>query len=221
MNDWRRSLKIVSTTVLVTSAAWLIGGAILFERMRQAGELAGASTVPMMSASAMPRQVAQSAPTSQTTLASAVATPVAVPPLLIPVAGVRREQLVDTFTQSRDGGARVHQAIDIMAPRGTPVIAAAAGQVEKLFVSRLGGNTVYVRSPERTLIYYYAHLDAYAPGLAAGQAVRQGQPLGTVGSTGDASPDGPHLHFEIQQTGRDGGWWQKIAALNPYPLLRR
>ena len=221
MSDWRRTLKIVSTTVLVTSAAWLIGGAILFERMRQSGDPAGASTVALAGASAAPPQVAQIGPTSQTTLASTVVTPVNVPPLIIPVAGVRREQLVDTFTQSREGGARVHHAIDIMAPRGTPVIAAAAGQVEKLFVSGLGGNTVYVRSPERTLIYYYAHLDAYAPGLAAGQTVRQGQPLGTVGSTGDASADAPHLHFEIQQTGRDGGWWQKIAALNPYPLLKR
>ena len=128
---------------------------------------------------------------------------------------------MDTFTQSRDGGARVHHAIDIMAPRGTLVIAAAGGQVQKLFVSVLGGNTLYVRSPERTLVYYYAHLDSYAPGLAAGQTVRQGQPLGTVGSTGDASPDAPHLHFEIQQTAPESGWWQHTVALNPYPLLSR
>ena len=143
------------------------------------------------------------------------------PPLVIPVSGVRRDQLVDTFTQSRQGGARVHNAIDIVAPRGTPIIAATGGTVEKLFVSALGGNTAYVRSPERTLIYYYAHLDAYAPGLAAGQVVRQGQLLGTVGSTGDASPDAPHLHFEIQQTGPNTGWWQHSVSLNPYPLLRR
>lgn len=221
MSDWRRTLKIVSTTALVTSAAWLIGGAILFERMRHVGGPASSPTVPVASSSLIAPQVGKEGPSPQTTLASVVAAPVNVPPLIIPVAGVRREQLVDTFTQSRSGGARVHHAIDIMAPRGTPVTAAAAGQVEKLFVSRLGGNTVYVRSPERTLLYYYAHLDVYAPGLAAGQMVRQGQPLGTVGSTGDASADAPHLHFEIQQTARDSGWWQKIAALNPYPLLRR
>ena len=213
MNNWRHTAKIISTTVLVTSAAWLIGGAVLFERMRQTGDFAGASGEV--------RKPLKGWTGSQPTLASANVLPVSVPRLLIPVAGVQRGQLVDTFTQSREGGARAHNAIDILAPRGTPVIAAAAGQVEKLFVSGLGGNTVYIRSPERTLIYYYAHLDTYAPGLAERQTVRQGQLLGTVGSTGDASPDAPHLHFEIQQSGPGGGWWQHIVSLNPYPLLRR
>ena len=213
MSDWRHTAKIISTTVLVTSAAWLIGGAVLFERMRQMGDFDGRSEVA--------REDTVDRTGTQTTLASAVVAPVSVPRLLIPVAGVQRGQLVDTFTQSREGGARVHNAIDIPAPRGTPVIAAAAGQVEKLFVSARGGNTVYVRSPERTLIYYYAHLDAYAPGLVERQSVRQGQPLGTVGSTGDANPAAPHLHFEIQQAGPAGGWWQNTVSLNPYPLLRR
>lgn len=212
MSDWRHTAKIISTTVLVTSAAWLIGGAVLFERLRQSGDFAGGPGAA--------RALAETRPGSQS-LASAVMMPVSVPQLVIPVAGVQRRQLVDTFTQSREDGARAHNAIDIPALLGTPVIAAAAGQVEKLFVSVKGGNTVYVRSPERTLIYYYAHLDTYAPGLAEGQAVRQGQALGTVGSTGDASPDAPHLHFEIQQTGPGGRWWQHTVSLNPYPLLRR
>ena len=213
MSDWRHTAKIISTTVLVTSAVWLIGGAVLFERMRLMGDFDGTSEVA--------REDTVDRTGTQTTLASAVVAPVSVPRLLIPVAGVQRGQLVDTFTQSREGGARVHNAIDIPALRGTPVIAAAAGQVEKLFVSARGGNTVYVRSPERTLIYYYAHLDAYAPGLVERQSVRQGQPLGTVGSTGDANPAAPHLHFEIQQVGSAGGWWQNTVSLNPYPLLRR
>ena len=213
MSDWRHTAKIISTTVLITSAAWLIGGAVLFESMRQAGNFDPTSEVA--------REDAVDRTGTQTTLASAVVAPVSVPRLMIPVAGVQRGQLVDTFTQSREGGARAHNAIDILAPRGTPVIAAAAGQVERLFVSKRGGNTVYVRSPERTLIYYYAHLDTYAPGLAERQSVRQGQPLGTVGSTGDANPDAPHLHFEIQQTGPGGKWWQPTVSLNPYPLLRR
>ena len=144
-----------------------------------------------------------------------------VPRLVIPVRGERRDRLIDTFTQAREGGMRAHNAIDIIAPRGTPVIAAAAGQVEKLFVSARGGNTVYVRSPDRTLIYYYAHLDAYAPGLAGKKLVRQGEPLGTVGFSGDASPEAPHLHFEIQQTTPDAGWWKGKVQLNPYPLLMR
>ena len=147
--------------------------------------------------------------------------PAVVPRLTIPVSGVRPNQLVDTFTQAREGGVRTHNAIDIMAPLGTPVVAAAAGRVEKLFVSARGGNTVYVSSPDRTLIYYYAHLDAYAPGLIDQQTVRQGQPLGTVGFSGDASPDAPHLHFEIQQTTPDASWWKGKVQLNPYPLLMR
>ena len=213
MTEWRRTAKIVSTTFLVTSAAWLIGGAVLLERMRQTP---GAQSEPAALSGAM-NEGAQDQPTIA---ASVMASP-SVPRLVIPVSGVRREQLVDTFTQSREGGARAHNAIDIMAPRGTPVVAAAAGQVEKLFVSVRGGNTIYVRSPDRTLIYYYAHLDAYAPGLAERQAVRQGQPLGTVGFSGDASPDAPHLHFEIQQAAPQAGWWKGKVSLNPYPLLIR
>ncbi len=138
--------------------------------------------------------------------------------LLIPVAGVEAGQLADTFAQAR-GAGRPHDAIDIMAPRGTAVLAAAEGTVEKLFLSRGGGGiTAYVRSPDRRLIYYYAHLDAYAPGLREGQAVRRGDPLGTVGSTGNASPAGPHLHFAIHEMRPDERWWQG-RAVNPYPLL--
>jgi peptidoglycan LD-endopeptidase LytH len=211
MSDWRRTAKIVSTTMLVTSAAWLIGGAILFERMRDVD----ATLAPAQS-------VSIGSDRNQREDGAAVKLgPPRVPHLTVPVAGVSPRQLVDTFTQARDGGARSHNAIDIMAPLGTPVIAAAAGRVERLFVSARGGNTVYVRSPDRTLIYYYAHLDAYAPGLAEEQSVAQGQPLGTVGFSGDASPEAPHLHFEIQQTTPDAGWWKGKVQLNPYPLLMR
>ena len=214
MSDWRSTAKIISTTVLVTSAVWLIGGAIVFERVRQAG---GSQTT------SKPVQVASDghAGTDRVTLAAAVLGPPNVPRLIVPVIGVRPGQLVDTFTQAREGGVRTHNAIDIMAPLGTPVVAAAEGQVERLFVSVRGGNTVYVRSPDRALIYYYAHLDAYAPGLAEKQTVSQGQPLGTVGYSGDASPEAPHLHFEIQQTTPDAGWWKGKVQLNPYPLLIR
>lgn len=209
MSDWRRTAKTIVTTFLVTSAAWLIGGAVLFERWRSEAETVGAAETVAPGAAG---------PAGEPTLAAAVAGS-RVPGLVVPVRGVRREQLIDTFTQSRAGGARVHNAIDIMAPRGTPVIAAAAGTVEKLFVSKLGGNTIYIRSPDRTLIYYYAHLDAYRPGLVAGGAVPQGAQIGTVGFSGDASPEAPHLHFEIQQTTPDAGWWQHSVSLNPYPLL--
>jgi murein DD-endopeptidase MepM/ murein hydrolase activator NlpD len=139
--------------------------------------------------------------------------------LMIPVAGVRRDQLVDTFSQARAQGARHHDAIDIMAPRGTPVIAAAAGRVEKLFLSKDGGNTVYVRSPDGRRIYYYAHLDHYAPALAEGVALPQGAPIGVVGSTGNADPAAPHLHFAVWMTTPERKWWEEAVALNPFPLL--
>ena len=139
--------------------------------------------------------------------------------LAIPVAGIRPEQLADTYTQSRAGGARAHNAIDIMAPRGTPVMAAAPGTVEKLYFSRGGGGiSAYVRSPDRRWIYYYAHLDAYAPGLREGQVLRQGDPVGTVGFTGNANPAGPHLHFAVHAM-EEGESWHEGTAVNPYPLL--
>ena len=138
--------------------------------------------------------------------------------LAIPVLGVRREQLIDTFEQAR-GEDRHHKALDIMAPLGTPVIAAAAGRVEKLFVSKGGGNTVYIRSPNRRTIYYYAHLDRYAPSLAEGMAVQPGTLLGTVGYTGNANPAGPHLHFAVLATTPERRWSEPGTPINPYVLL--
>jgi murein DD-endopeptidase MepM/ murein hydrolase activator NlpD len=151
---------------------------------------------------------------------SAVGAPLVVTPsgLAIPVAGVKPDQLVDTYSAARANG-RVHDATDIMAPHGTPVVAATAGTVEKLFFSHGGGGiTAYVRSPDGQWQYYYAHLDSYAPGLHEGQPVKQGDPIGRVGSTGDASPNAPHLHFAINRMGSGQRWWQG-TPINPYPLL--
>ena len=139
--------------------------------------------------------------------------------LAIPVAGIRADQLTDTYTASRGGGSRVHNAIDIMAPRGTPVVSATDGMVEKLFFSRGGGGiTAYVRSPDGVWLHYYAHLDAYAPGLAEGQRIKRGDPIGTVGISGNANPSGPHLHYAIYRMSPGERWWQG-APVNPYPLL--
>lgn len=139
--------------------------------------------------------------------------------LALPVAGIRPTQLVDTYTQARAGGARVHDAIDIMAPHGAPVVAAAPGKVEKLFFSEGGGGiTAYVRSPDGNWIYYYAHLQDYAPGLKEGAMVKRGDPIGRVGATGNANPDGPHLHFAVHRV-RNGERWHEGSAINPYPLL--
>jgi peptidoglycan LD-endopeptidase LytH len=137
----------------------------------------------------------------------------------IPVAGVKAGDLQDTYTQSRSSGARVHNAIDIMAPHGTPVVAAAPGKVEKLFDSKGGGGiTAYVRSPDGKWMFYYAHLQAYAPGLHEGQVIKQGDAIGLVGSTGNANPAGPHLHFAINKMAQ-GEKWYDGTPINPYPLL--
>ena len=139
--------------------------------------------------------------------------------LAVPVEGIKPAQLSDTFTQARAGGARSHDAIDIMAAEGTPVLSASEGKVEKLFFSDGGGGiTVYVRSPDQRWTYYYAHLQGYAPGLAEGQQVKRGQLLGRVGHTGNANPAGPHLHFAINRMEPGQRWWQG-SPINPYPLL--
>ena len=139
--------------------------------------------------------------------------------LAIPVAGINERGLIDTYTQSRGGGARVHNAIDIMAARGTPVVAAAPGTVEKLYFSDGGGGiSAYVRSEDGQWMYYYAHLDAYAPGLKEGQKVRRGDPVGTVGFTGNANPAGPHLHFAVNRMAPGESWYQG-TPVNPYPML--
>ncbi len=140
--------------------------------------------------------------------------PSAVEDLMIPVVGVQAADLVDTFTDARSQG-RVHDAIDILAPRGTPVVAANDGHVVKLFTSVRGGLTVYQFDPQDQVIYYYAHLDSYAPGLAEGQMLHRGDRIGLVGSTGNASAEAPHLHFEIEILGPEKQWWH-ATSINPF-----
>lgn len=137
--------------------------------------------------------------------------------LLVPVAGVAVSQLTDTFDEGRDGG-RVHRALDILAPRGTPVLAADDGRVLRVRPNALGGNTVYATDPAGRVVYYYAHLDAYRTGLAEGQTVARGDVLGTVGTTGNAPKDTPHLHFQVMAMPADGKYWDG-DAINPYPLF--
>jgi murein DD-endopeptidase MepM/ murein hydrolase activator NlpD len=136
--------------------------------------------------------------------------------LAIPVAGIRPDQLVDTYQDAR--GNRTHGALDIMAQRGTLVVAAAPGMVEKIFESEAGGHTVYVRTDGGRWMQYYAHLDGYAAGLGEGMHVSRGQIIGTVGSTGNANPEGPHLHFEVKRMEPGEKWYQGLG-INPYPLL--
>jgi len=137
--------------------------------------------------------------------------------LAIPVSGIERGQLRNHFNDRR-GGGRPHHAIDIMAPRGTPVLAVDDGKVVKLFLSVAGGITIYQSNPAGDLMYYYAHLDRYAPGLKEGRVVQKGEVLGLVGSTGNANPAGPHLHFAISKFPPSREWW-KGEPVNPYPIL--
>ena len=143
----------------------------------------------------------------------------AVPGLLaVPVAGYPRAAIENNWGDARGGGTRVHHGTDIMAPGGAKVVAAAAGTIEKLFQSHLGGTTLYVRSLDRRWTYYYAHLAGYAPGIHEGQAVKAGDHLGFVGDTGDAGPGNYHLHFGVERLSPDQRWWQGEET-NPYPLL--
>jgi murein DD-endopeptidase MepM/ murein hydrolase activator NlpD len=137
-------------------------------------------------------------------------------PLIVPVAGVDRSAMRDMFNEVR--GNKRHEAIDILAPRGTPVIAADDGVVKKLFTSVPGGLTVYEFDPDQRFCYYYAHLDAYAPALHEGQPLHRGEILGYVGTTGNAPKDTPHLHFALIRLDADKRWW-KGTYVNPYPLL--
>ena len=137
--------------------------------------------------------------------------------LRLPVAGVVASQLHDTFDEGRDEG-RVHRALDILAPRGTPVIAADDGRVLRVRQNALGGNTVYATDPQGRVVYYYAHLDAYQPGLTEGATIARGDVLGTVGTTGNAPKDTPHLHFQVMRMPADGRYWDG-EAINPYPLF--
>jgi len=155
-------------------------------------------------------------------VAPAIVTPmigdsVAPRPMIIPVAGVDRSAMRDMFNEVR--GNHRHEAIDILAPRGTPVIAADDGVVRKLFTSAAGGLTVYEFDPDERYCYYYAHLDGYAPGLHEGQLLHRGDVLGYVGTTGNAPKDTPHLHFALIRLDPDRRWW-KGTYVNPYPLLR-
>lgn len=207
--EHNRLLTIVSTafvTAILTSAFWIFAFNILHapKSVAPAVERSG-NVVAVKAPGAAPVVLSEQVQVGPSGLA-------------IPVAGVKADQLVDSFNAPR-GNGRLHHAIDIMAPEGTPILAASDGTIEKLFFSNGGGgNTIYERSPDGKWIYYYAHLSAYAPGLAAGQQVKRGQVIGRVGHTGDASEAGPHLHFAINTMAPGEGWWQG-TPIDPYPLL--
>jgi murein DD-endopeptidase MepM/ murein hydrolase activator NlpD len=154
------------------------------------------------------------APAAQVAPADIVLAPTG---LAMPLPGLQPGQLTDTFAEAR-GSDRRHDALDIMAPAGTPVLAVADGHVEKLFTSVQGGLTLYQFEPSGRYAYYYAHLQGYAPGIAEGRQLKRGEVIGHVGSTGNANPAAPHLHFAVFLLGPEKQWW-KGTPINPYPLL--
>ena len=157
-------------------------------------------------------------PTPEGTAAAGAATPATMPgKLMVPVQGIKSAQLTDTFYQPR-GEQRQHEALDIMAPTGTPVMAVADGKVVKLFQSKPGGLTVYQFDPSEQFAYYYAHLDRYADGIAEGMEVKRGTVIGYVGVTGNSDPNAPHLHFAVVALTAEKQWW-KGTPINPFPLM--
>ncbi|TMM49751.1 M23 family metallopeptidase [Qipengyuania marisflavi] len=228
-----RFLTIIITAT-ITSAVWIVAGGSLMDNASSASQIGSTRPAEAAPSPSATMAVATDSATGEETgddpveVAAILDTESATAPsarstreLMIPVMNIRPDDLSDTYTDARAGGDRLHEAIDIMAPRGTSVLAAAPGTVEKLFLSKAGGKTIYVRSENGTTIHYYAHLDQYADGLVEGQRVRRGQRLGTVGSSGNASDEAPHLHFAIMRTTPEAEWWEPANALNPYPLLTR
>jgi peptidoglycan LD-endopeptidase LytH len=213
--------------LLLANVAWFFWqGGPLFERgasqADDAVEVTPAQTapVPPTTATVIDAPVAPPPPGQPTTqpIVAPVVDAASPEGLLLPVQGIAITDIQDTFGDPR-GSERQHEALDIMAPTGTPVLAVADGTIEKLFTSDRGGLTIYQFEPSGQFSYYYAHLQAYAPGLAEGATVKRGDVLGTVGSTGNADPAAPHLHFAIFQLTPEKQWWTG-TPLNPYPLLR-
>jgi murein DD-endopeptidase MepM/ murein hydrolase activator NlpD len=215
-------------TLRILAAGWILGAAVIV-----------LLTVPEMRARTVrPKTAPTATPTMTTTKAAQIVVespmniqdPARLPvnlsgtipehsdDVLIPVAGITVSDLHDNYLQARGGGTRLHGAIDIMAPRGTPVLAAVDGTIRKLFTSHGGGLTIYQYDVAEQRIYYYAHLDSYAPTAQEGLFIHRGTVIGYVGTTGNAAPDAPHLHFAIELLPPTKEWW-KGTPINPYPIL--
>ena len=188
-------------TCLVFVAGWLAGAALIVAMSLDRGSEAHAATTLQVAA----RELADRRADDGVRLS-------------IPVLGIEASALHDTYDQARSGG-RAHHALDIMAPRGTPVIAAVDGTIRKLFTSRAGGLTIYEFDRGEQRVYYYAHLESYA-NISEGMTVRRGDVIGYVGTTGNAPANAPHLHFAIEQLPATKEWW-KGEPMNPYPILTR
>ncbi|MFZ2491811.1 MAG: M23 family metallopeptidase [Thermoanaerobaculia bacterium] len=203
---------------LIVLGSWLIGGllVVLMSRAGGIGSPSAREVVVVPNAAERTTTVAE-----RTTIAAKRvtinerATHSVVNGIALPVSGVTHAELRDTYDQAR--GSRRHDAIDILAPMGTPVVAAVDGTVRKLFISKAGGLTIYQFDEAESYLYYYAHLDRYRDGIGEGDRVKRGEIIGYVGVTGNAG-NTPHLHFSIERLPPTKEWW-KGTAVNPYPVL--
>ena len=140
--------------------------------------------------------------------------------ILVPLLGADMSKVYDTFNDPRDGGERVHRAIDILAPRGTPILSADDGRILRMSTNALGGICMYTVDPEGRIVYYYAHMDHYNDAMSPGREIVKGDTLGYVGTTGNAPKNTPHLHFQVMRWPADGKYWNG-EPIDPYELLVR
>lgn len=219
----KRVLIVLYLLVLHGALAWLLVDKFVLGESVSEDWSAGPVAVPNANAErrATPVEPPSITPTADPNpTIHAAPTPVAAPPdrLLIPVVGVKPEQLTDTFTDARSEG-RIHNAIDITAPAGTPVAAVADGEIVKFQDSEAGGITIYQISADGRFFFYYAHLQARASGIAEKQLVKQGAVIGYVGDTRNAGMGNTHLHFSINAVVDPAKWWDGVS-INPYPILK-
>ena len=219
MSGWRRGLTTPTAVQLAPGIHADDVVAVLDAAVPESGGAAPATASPSASE---PRPVDPSVPTISAAPSAArgdALDDLRSRRLTIPVSGIGPGQLQQTFTDPRSGGARTHHAIDILAPRNTPVVAVEDGTIARLFMSKAGGITLYQYDPGRNYVYYYAHLERYADGLKEGASVGRGQLLGYVGTSGNAPPNTPHLHFAIYVTTDPKRWWEG-APIDPFLVLR-
>jgi murein DD-endopeptidase MepM/ murein hydrolase activator NlpD len=212
-----RSMSIVLAATSLGAAA--CARPVLYYPEPLGGETAAAPSRPPAS-----RASAAAAPSVSTTAAS-ISTSASADfeylrsrQLLVPVAGADMAKVYDTFDDPRDGGERVHRALDILAPRGTPILSADDGRILRMSSNALGGITMYTVDPENRIVYYYAHMDHYNGAMSPGREIVKGDTLGYVGTTGNAPKDTPHLHFQVMRWPADGKYWNG-EAIDPYELL--
>ena len=219
----RRVLAVAYLLVLHGVLAWLLVDKYVLQNMLSTEWSAGPVAVPNASSGPQvtPAEMPSITPSPDPNpIILATPTTIEAQPgrLLIPVVGIKPEQLQDTYSDSRSEG-RTHDAIDIMAPGGTAVVAVADGEIVKFHDSEAGGITIYQISSDRRFFFYYAHLQGRAPGIIEGQTVKQGTVLGYVGDTGNAGPGNTHLHFSISAVVDPKRFWDGVS-INPYPILK-